>query len=73
MEEPFVAEDPHHPSLGVELTVETKQEVVFEAQRDSVRYNFRKADFHSLYDAMLKTDWSDILEINDVNEICTLL
>ncbi|KAJ3661897.1 hypothetical protein Zmor_006273 [Zophobas morio] len=51
---PLVGEDLHHPSLLMDI----------------VRYNFRKADFLGLYDALMKMEWSDILEIHDVNDIC---
>ena len=67
---PLVDEDLHHPSLLVKLTINSKQRKNFETQMDIVRYNFRKADFPGLYGALMKMEWSDILEIHDVNDIC---
>nr|CAH7749762.1 unnamed protein product [Callosobruchus chinensis] len=62
---PLVNEDNYHPSLLISLKINYTGKGNFEVNNQQVRYNFRRADFHSLYNDFLNINW-DFLK-NEVN------
>nr|CAI5869568.1 unnamed protein product [Callosobruchus analis] len=57
---PLVKEDAHHPSLSLLLS-----EV-------NTAYNFKRANFVGLYNALTYIDWSFLNASKDVNDMCDL-
>ncbi|XP_071053640.1 uncharacterized protein [Onthophagus taurus] len=69
---PFVPEDKHHPALSTALSIEiTKFPTVFPNAVVS-RFNFRRANFPTLYDDIALMDWSFLEDVNDVDEMLDL-
>lgn len=64
---PLLPEDAHHPALCFELNVKHGPVKNFVPNRHAKTYNFAKADFPSLYAAMMAVDWSFLDSFNDVN------
>lgn len=64
--DPLVPEDSHHPALDINIKVKTPFSN-FKTNINTKVYNFRKADFPSLYNALLETNWDPIVEYNDAN------
>nr|CAI5822211.1 unnamed protein product [Callosobruchus analis] len=57
---PLVAEDTYHPALeiGVCANQPKRRDCISPNTKDNTSYNFRKADFVPLYQALLACDWS---------------
>lgn len=67
--EPLVKEDPHHPCLFVKIRSDTSYKN-FE-QNNTHSYNFKKANFPLLYDALLNVDWTVLHNTKDTDDMCT--
>nr|CAI5859616.1 unnamed protein product [Callosobruchus analis] len=64
--EPLVPEDIYHPALI--LSVQTNRKLPkIEPKSNSSSFNFRRADYISLYSALLNVDWSFLLEFTEVD------
>lgn len=69
--EVLVPEDSYHPSLVILLSFDVdggSQDFPNVIPEGS--YNFKKADYLSLYTHLLSVDWDFLLEIADVDEAC---
>lgn len=64
--DPLIKEDNLHPALEIELCTSTTNKY-FSCES---RYNFRRANFPGLYNAILNTNWDDLFSIDDVNSAC---
>lgn len=67
---PLVKEDVHHPAIQLALSPNAASFPTFPVNSAGKNYNFRKANYPRLYDALLNTDWSFLNEFSDVNEAC---
>ncbi|XP_063920879.1 uncharacterized protein LOC135135671 [Zophobas morio] len=65
-ESSLVPEDVHHPSLLIEILIETESKVKLLGNQSCTKYNFRKANFQELYNAFCSLDWSYLEKIRDV-------
>lgn len=66
---PLVVEDNYHPALMINCDIDLPQ--VNESNNvDFKRYNFRKANFPDLYNALAQTNWDFLNDIQDVDEMC---
>lgn len=66
---PLVKEDIHHPSLIIDFKLNIKSTKNF-SFNNNTDYNFRRANFHQLYDKLLQTDWSCLELYSNVDETC---
>nr|CAH7750905.1 unnamed protein product [Callosobruchus chinensis] len=64
---PAVKEDDYHPALLILPKVFYKKQKIFTRGAGNLLYNFRRANFHGLYDAILHTDWSFLSHFFDVD------
>ena len=68
---PLVPEDPHHPCLEMIISCVNEQcNTRFPRNSESLKFNFRRANFMELYLTLSLIDWSRILEITDVDSAC---
>lgn len=68
---PFVDEDTiYHPSLSITASTTHKIKRVNFKTCSSKQYNFRKADYNKLYEAIALTDWSYLDTCTEVNDCC---
>lgn len=68
---PLVNEDPHHPSLLINLQAMLPHTVSFPINNNDLpQFNFRKANFPAMYELLLSTDWSPVLNCADVADSC---
>lgn len=70
---PLVEEDSHHPALIFKFSAALPHAENFpvnSANFNQPQYNFRKADYRRLYELMLNTDWSPVIESSDVVDAC---
>lgn len=68
---PFVAADAFHPALIITGDINIHQYINFDiSQNNNKSYNFRKANFPSLYSSLLAVDWSILQNYTDVNLLC---
>lgn len=63
---PFVTEDAYHPALFISIEKVSKLHN-FHPNLTQKAYNFRKANYATLYDAFLHVDWSFVNNFSDVN------
>lgn len=63
----LLVEDLHHPALDIDFSIIFKTSVGKFPANDTTSYNFRKADFHSLYNELFEVDWSFLDNYNDVD------
>lgn len=63
---PFVIEDSYHPSLFIKLQIKSKF-INFSSHKNHKAYNFKKANFPGLYNALLDSDWYYLQNFDDVN------
>ena len=70
---PLVPEDKHHPSLTINLHLKVQLNTSFPKLNDIFKFNFRKANLEGLYSATIETDWSSVLNTDDVETACTHL
>ncbi|RZC42484.1 hypothetical protein BDFB_013815, partial [Asbolus verrucosus] len=66
----LVIQDPHHPALSVNVHLKNLSTKTLSACKEKYSYNFKKAHFQGLYDALLSTDWSFLQVCLDVNLAC---
>nr|CAI5848848.1 unnamed protein product [Callosobruchus analis] len=64
---PLIQIDDHHPALCIKVMDILYRERSFDTNSHAKVYNFKKADFIRLYDALTDTDWSFLESIKDVN------
>lgn len=62
-----VNEDNFHQTLLISVLVLGNREYLFYPNFTNRAYNFRKADFLSLYDVILKTVWACLYVYKDIN------
>lgn len=70
-EMPVLSEDAHHPSLNILVECNTTDAPRFANSNDNRKFNFAKANFPLMYDMLLNTDWSLVLNANCVNVSCS--
>lgn len=63
---PLVHEDAYHPALSISSVLQLTKTTRFPSNYGR-GYNFRKADFASLYDHLLKVEWSFLKDYGNVN------
>nr|CAI5854602.1 unnamed protein product [Callosobruchus analis] len=68
----LVPEDAHHPSLSVVCNMNGGNEVPFTTNLTATAYNFKKANFIGLYNALTYIDWSFLSKADDINSMCYL-
>lgn len=69
---PLVAEDNFHPSLCIYITQPSPQKKFVERNKNLASYNFRRANYPLLYDALLNVDWSPLEDVSDINIACDI-
>nr|CAI5854110.1 unnamed protein product [Callosobruchus analis]CAI5854565.1 unnamed protein product [Callosobruchus analis] len=69
---PLVVENMYHPSLSITCYTKSNHDNSFKANSLQNSYNFRKANFIGLYNALTYINWSFLTETNDVNIMCDL-
>nr|CAI5866027.1 unnamed protein product [Callosobruchus analis] len=69
---PLIKEDSHHPSLSVVFEINISINSKFVTNTSSTTYNFKKANFTGLYNALTYVDWSFLDNVNDANCMCDL-
>lgn len=69
---PFVPEDQYHPALSITADISFQKKNTFTPNTNNISFNFRKADFPGLYDAILSIDWTFLEDINNVNDVVDL-
>lgn len=67
---PFVAEDGHHPALNISLSLFAHTSMQSHTSGDYRAYNFRRANFPALYNALLEVDWNFLTSYADVEVAC---
>ncbi|XP_063923053.1 uncharacterized protein LOC135137360 [Zophobas morio] len=67
-ENPFVREDPHHPTLSITVEFLFQPETVPFPTICTPSYNFRKANFITLYEDLLAAEWTFLEHFVDVNQ-----
>nr|CAI5870437.1 unnamed protein product [Callosobruchus analis] len=66
---PLVPEDaPYHPALGITVDKISVKACPFSTVCDTSMYNFRKAKYPQLYEALFIADWSFLDDITDANQ-----
>ncbi|VEN43264.1 unnamed protein product [Callosobruchus maculatus] len=66
---PLVPEDDHHPALIVNLSSMFIKEPQFYYHHDKKTYNYRKADFVSLYVELGELDWDNLFISPNVDNV----
>jgi Reverse transcriptase (RNA-dependent DNA polymerase) len=64
---PFIAEDRYHPALEISLSLQNCTPNV-NYNENLLSYNFKRADFHDLYNEILITEWDFLESIPDVDD-----
>lgn len=64
---PLVPEDSYHPALSINLSFTSVPRIFHFQSARNLRYNFRKADYISLYQSLFNYDWTFLENIVDVN------
>lgn len=67
---PLVTEDNYHPALLINFQINTSKIIQFPCDVNHKAYNFKKANFNLLYDALLNVDWHFLNNFADVNDMC---
>ena len=67
---PIVQEDLYHPALGISISFRKDHVINFPSSSCSKTYNFRKANFNTLYSLLSDCNWSCLNEFTDVNLAC---
>ncbi|KAJ8980525.1 hypothetical protein NQ317_008322 [Molorchus minor] len=64
---PLLREDAYHPALIINLyDLSSKESVIL--PNDNKCYNFKKANYPELYNTILETDWSYLINLDDIND-----
>lgn len=66
--DPLVNEDGHHPALDINFEICATSETNKFPSNSNQRYNFRRANFPTLYNDLTTIDWSYLENYTDVNE-----
>nr|CAI5867365.1 unnamed protein product [Callosobruchus analis] len=67
---PLVKKDAHHPSLSLLCNIKVDHERPFTVSEINTAYNFKRANFVGLYNALTYIDWSFLNVSKDVNDMC---
>lgn len=67
---PLVTEDSYHPCLSIDCSFEAEETLVFKSN-NKPRYNFRRADYPGMYQALASENWDDLYKIADANDACS--
>lgn len=68
---PLVNEDiNYHPSINVNFDITYEENTIFPSNTDKPEYNFRRANFVGLYQALMEMDWSFLENYVDADEAC---
>lgn len=70
---PLVQEDLDHPAIKLCLKHIEKPSPCLRSNTNAHNYNYRKADFISLYNSLSSADWSDLYKSKNINEACAIL
>nr|CAH7748833.1 unnamed protein product [Callosobruchus chinensis] len=62
---PLIIEDPYHPALSIELKNVYVRHVSVNSASSYKRYNFTKANYVTLYEDLVSTNWDFMQNIND--------
>lgn len=65
----LLKEDAYHPALNICLSITNNSNSRAQIKGEEI-YNFRKANYHLLYELMLNCDWSFLNNLDDVNIAC---
>lgn len=68
--DPVVPEDIHHPALFFRITCSDLPCEGYKGSSGAAAYNFKRANYPQLYNAILETDWSSLDDMRDVNGRC---
>ncbi|CAH0549695.1 unnamed protein product [Brassicogethes aeneus] len=66
----MVSEDKYHPSISIILNVSSRNYSNFPSSNRKKSYNFKKANFPELYEAILREDWNFLNAYIDPNMAC---
>nr|CAI5860158.1 unnamed protein product [Callosobruchus analis] len=66
-ENPLVSIDIHHPALIVRILEIQQVHLPFEANLNQKSYNYKKANYPALYEAIGETNWSFLSDYDDVD------
>lgn len=66
--DPLVPEDIYHPALSISFTLTTTEPIRSFSSNTNLRYNFKNANFQSLYDSIISIDWTSIDTFSNVND-----
>nr|CAI5854884.1 unnamed protein product [Callosobruchus analis] len=69
---PLVREDSYHPALSIVCNIDSRRDPQFDVNVTNLAYNFKKANFGGLYNALTYIDWSFLDVVSDVNSMCYL-
>nr|CAI5846757.1 unnamed protein product [Callosobruchus analis] len=64
---PIIRKDTHHPSLSVSCNISISKVHRFDSNISLAGYNFRKANFIELYNALTYVNWSFLENSDDVD------
>lgn len=68
---PLLAEDPYHPTLAFDIQAPSSPVLNFPVNNaESSQFNFRKVDYPRLYELILHSDWSPVIDSSDVTDTC---
>ena len=67
---PLVNEDKYHPALDFSIQFTRSQFKPFAINHDTPHFNFKKANYHLLYDMLRSADWSCINANDNVETAC---
>ena len=65
----LLKEDDHHPSLEIVLNFVNVADTKYLSNSS---YNFKKANFQGLYELLFNSDWSFLVNCNNVETACSL-
>nr|CAI5844474.1 unnamed protein product [Callosobruchus analis] len=69
---PLVREDSYHPALSILCNINSRGDPQFDVNVINLAYNFKRANFVGLYNALTYIDWSFLDVVSDVNRMCDL-
>ena len=66
-EHPFVKEDSFHPALFISMQFSLASDSMTFPLAIKKMFNFRRADFITLYQNIYDVDWTEVMSCTDVN------